>query len=172
MVSTSSISQHQSSPDSRTAEIKRLFHSYCSKDSQSSQILSNSACPKNFAILRSTGFLGPYIVASLLRTHTSATVYYLNRNSTGRLRTEEASLKILHGIPIDYSQLRFYVANLTQPAFGLESAQLSILAGQTDKVIFNAWNPHWGKELKYFKLLYKECVLQLSSARQLRGVYA
>ncbi|KAF2022568.1 hypothetical protein EK21DRAFT_16129, partial [Setomelanomma holmii] len=41
--------------------------------------------------------------------------------------------------------------DMTKPNFGLAALQAGLLASQVDELIFNAWDPHWGRKLTYFE---------------------
>jgi thioester reductase-like protein len=137
------------------AGMQRMLDTYTKQLLQSAQTCSDPLRPKTFAIIGSTGYLGPHIVAALLRTHSKSNIFCLNRTVTGKQRTEVEVEKILGDIPIPHGRLHFLIVDLTQPAFGMESTQASMLARETDELIFNAWNPHWGKDLAYFEPLLK-----------------
>jgi thioester reductase-like protein len=129
-----------------------MLHAFTKQLPQSTQTCSDPLRPKTFAIIGSTGYLGPHIIAALLRTHRESNIFCLNRTVTGRQRTETEVGKILGDVPVPYDRLHFFVADLTQPAFGIGSTKLAL---ETDELIFNAWNPHWGKDLAYFEPLLK-----------------
>ncbi|KAF9728523.1 thioester reductase domain-containing protein [Paraphaeosphaeria minitans] len=107
---------------------------------------------KTIAIIGSTGFLGPYIVASLLKLHTESRVFCLNRSADGGQRTVSAlehatSSDISTGLP----RLRFLVADVTKPDFGLDTEQAARLASEVDELVFNTWDTNWSKSLAHFE---------------------
>jgi thioester reductase-like protein len=106
--------------------------------------------PKALAVIGSTGFLGPHIIASLLNAHKHSNIFCLNRSSDARQRTESALQQLGSDFSAQSPRLHFWVTDMTQPEFGLTSIQADILASQVDELIFNAWDPHWNKKLAYF----------------------
>ncbi|KAF2785909.1 hypothetical protein K505DRAFT_368689 [Melanomma pulvis-pyrius CBS 109.77] len=102
------------------------------------------------AIIGSTGFLGPHIVACLLQKHAGSRIFCLNRSDDGEQRTVSA-LRGIMGDSISLSQLRFLVADITEPSFGLEEAQINLLAFEVSEIVFNAWNTNWVLPLKQFR---------------------
>jgi thioester reductase-like protein len=94
-------------------------------------------------VIGSTGFLGPYIVASLLRKNAVHDVLCVNRNPKGQERTLVA-LGEIQGIDIsNFARLHFLVTDVTRPGLGLTNAQGEEMGCKVDEIIFNAWNPHW-----------------------------
>jgi thioester reductase-like protein len=99
----------------------------------------------------STGFLGPHIIASLLRAHSPSQIFCLNRSVDAQQRTETALDQVMGDFSAQRSQLHYWVTDMTQPNFGLTALQVGLLSSRVDELIFNAWDPHWGKELAYFE---------------------
>lgn len=106
---------------------------------------------KAIAIVGSTGFLGPYVLASMLRVHPESRIFCLNRSADGGQRTV-AALEQVAGInsSTDLARLRFLVADITKPDLGLDTSQTTLLASELDELIFNAWDTNWSKPLAHF----------------------
>lgn len=104
-------------------------------------------------ILGSTGFLGPYIVASLLDKDALQHVLCVNRNAQGQDRTLSALEQILGSLVPHLPRLHFLVADITRPNFGLPSTSIASLAASVDEVVFNAWNPNWALPREQFSPL-------------------
>lgn len=103
------------------------------------------------AVVGTTGFLGPYIVASLLKRHTKLRIFCLNRRTDGYERTLAALERIFGGeLYVFRDRLRFFVVDTTKPFLGLDNAQATMLISELGELIFNAWDPNWGKPLPYF----------------------
>ena len=115
--------------------------------------VASPAEQKTIAVVGTTGFLGPYIVAALLRTRAGPDIVCINRGVDGEQRTTAA----LASIGVDCSSrlphLRFLIADIAEPATW--TAQDGLLAFDVDEVIFNAWNPNWSLPLQSFEPLLK-----------------
>lgn len=133
-----------------TKRMQAMFERYTRHLPKAPSLTPKSKGPKALAVIGSTGFLGPYIIASLLRAHKEADIYCLNRSPDARERTELSLPQLVGDFSSQSPRLHFWVIDMTQPNFGLALPQSSLLASQVDEVIFNAWEPHWGKELAHF----------------------
>ena len=110
---------------------------------------SNDA--KTVAIIGSTGFLGPHIIACLLRKRVGCKIFCLNRSVDGERRTMSALRGIISDISTSLSQLQFFVTNIMEPNFGLETVQANMLASEVGEFVFNAWDPNWSLPLEHFR---------------------
>lgn len=128
--------------------MQTLLEHYTQCLPQPTRKAASSAGPNTVAIIGSTGFLGPHIVASILRKAGSK-VFCLNRSIDGEQRTISALRKVINDVP-SLSRLQFLVADITKPNFGLEDAQATLLASEVDEVVFNAWDPNWSLPLEHF----------------------
>ena len=108
---------------------------------------------KTIAVIRTTGFLGPYIVAALLRRRAGLEIFCINRSVNGEQRTTAALASIGVDCSSSLSHLRFLVADITEPATW--TAEDTIHALNVDEVIFNAWNPNWSLPLQSFQPLLR-----------------
>jgi thioester reductase-like protein len=133
-----------------TSGMQAMFERYTNHLPQKTDTAPVCDRPKTLAVVGSTGFLGPHIIASLLSAHKHSTIFCLNRSLDGQQRTESALHQLMGDNSTQRHRLQFWVADMTQPNFGLAALQAGLLASQVDELIFNAWNPHWGKELAYF----------------------
>jgi thioester reductase-like protein len=133
-----------------TKGMQAMFERYTSHLPKTSNIAPASKSPKALAVIGSTGFLGPHIIASLLSVHKHSDIFCLNRSSDARQRTESPLQQLVSDFSKHSSRLHFWVMDMTQPNFGLAAFQAGLLASQVDELIFNAWDPHWGKDLAYF----------------------
>ncbi|OAL42804.1 NAD(P)-binding protein [Pyrenochaeta sp. DS3sAY3a] len=138
-----------------TVGMQEMFNRYARHMPQTSEDVPPTCGRKTIAIIGSTGFLGPYIVASLLRVHTESEIFCLNRSADGKQRTISA----LHDITDDMSaalpRLQFLVTDITQPSFGLDAVQIALIVSEVDELVFNAWDPNWSKPLEYFEPFLK-----------------
>jgi hypothetical protein len=133
-----------------TKGMQTMLERYTIHMPKASKVSHMSRSPKTLVVIGSTGFLGPHIIASLLSAHEHSDIFCLNRSSDARQRTELA----LQQLGSDYSRqsprLHFWATDMTQPDLGLTPTQTFLLASQVDELIFNAWDPHWGKKLVEF----------------------
>jgi thioester reductase-like protein len=139
---------------------------------QSTRIDVSSVRQKTIAIIGTTGFLGPYLLASLLQTYTGSNILCINRRADAEQRTLVALKGIAGYYSSRYSRVRFLVADITRQDVGMGPVQDELLASAVDEVIFNAWNPHWGLPLESFQPLLSALVSAIgfctSSPRQPR----
>jgi thioester reductase-like protein len=110
---------------------------------------------KTMVLIGSTGFLGPYILASLLKKNFQSQIFCINRSIDGEERTITALRKLAAGASLDLSRLHFLVTDITQPQLGLESSQAALLSLEASELVFNAWNPNWGLPFENFKPLLR-----------------
>jgi len=108
---------------------------------------------KTIAVIGTTGFLGPYLLASLLQTHAGSNILCINRRADGERRTLVALEGIAGHGSSESSRVRFLVADITRQDVGMGPVQDELLASAVDEVVFNAWNPHWGLPLASFQPL-------------------
>jgi thioester reductase-like protein len=113
---------------------------------------ASTISPKKHAIMvvGSTGFLGPYIVASLLSKNTIHDIVCVNRSPEGQERTLLALGEIHRRENPDISRLHFVVADITRTSLGFADAQVEEMGARADEIIFNAWNPNWDLPLAHF----------------------
>lgn len=104
--------------------------------------------PRIIIILGSTGFLGPYLIESLLSADENARIICINRG----LDSEERTLSTLQPSTKEtaYRRLQFVVADIGKPRYGLTVESLRKITTDVKEVIFNAWNPNWSLPLDSF----------------------
>jgi thioester reductase-like protein len=138
-----------------TMEMQNLLARYADslpQTSASTGEASSARGPKTVAIIGSTGFLGPYIVASLLKVHPESKIICLNRSADGMQRTISALHQAMDSdTSLDLSRLQFHVTDITRLEFGLDAEVNAILASEVDELIFNAWDTNWAKPLAPFE---------------------
>ncbi|KAJ4329618.1 hypothetical protein N0V95_010176, partial [Ascochyta clinopodiicola] len=115
--------------------------------------LASSAGRKVISVIGTTGFLGPYIVATLLRMRAGSEIFCINRSADGEQRTMAALASIGVDCSSTLPHLRFVIADITEP--DVWTAQDGLLAFDVDEVIFNAWNPNWSLPLQSFEPLLR-----------------
>ena len=109
--------------------------------------------PKTIAVLGTTGFLGPYITASLLQKHSHAKILCLNRSKDGEQRTISALQRISSNSLNSRNRLHFTTTDITQPNLGLSDTQYKHFTSEVEEIVFNAWNANWDIPLAKFEPL-------------------
>jgi thioester reductase-like protein len=112
-----------------------------------------SSPPHALAIMGSTGFLGPYIVASLLREHPGCLIICFNRTDDGEQRTLSALAKIMGEPRFTSSDLEFRVTDFASRVREPHQDLVAATIPQVREIVFNAWDPNWGKPLGSFESL-------------------
>jgi thioester reductase-like protein len=135
-------------PDADT--MSEIFDEYEKTLLQSSEAPTTSPTSKVIMVIGSTGLLGPYIVASLLREHAVHDIVCVNRDSKGQERTLSALREMQRGDTSDLFRLHFVTADITRPSLGLTDSQVEKIGAGVDEIIFNAWNPNWSLPLVHF----------------------
>ncbi|KAH8701427.1 hypothetical protein GQ44DRAFT_732919 [Phaeosphaeriaceae sp. PMI808] len=130
-----------SKTDDSTVPTIQTAHNQPSQPPNQTLVLGDS---KTILLIGSTGFLGPYVLASLLKVHPTSTIICLNRSANGQQRTESALQKITGNVP---SQVLFLVGNISNDNFALENV---LATTQVDEIIFSAWDVNWSKPLEHF----------------------
>lgn len=146
---TSPATARSSASATDIAGMQRAFDRH-SKSLPSRTCSTLSCGDGKIAIIGSTGFLGPYIVAALLETAPHIDILCLNRSHDAKDRTTTAVRRIVSDGSINLSRLQFVETDITRPYLGLESAQAVELASQIDELIFSAWDSNWIKPLQQF----------------------
>ncbi|KAI0571940.1 NAD(P)-binding protein [Pyrenophora tritici-repentis] len=111
-----------------------------------------SSAPK-IGIVGSTGFLGPYIVASLLHEYPKCEIICFNRSDDGERRTLSALQDIMGDISLARHRLRFFVTDIMGRSSESHHDPILETVPQVDELVFNAWDPNWGKPLSSFESL-------------------
>jgi thioester reductase-like protein len=112
-----------------------------------------SSPTKTLAVVGSTGFLGPYIVASLLQQHPECDIICFNRSDGGKQRTMSALQDIIGDTSSAHQRLKFLVTDIASRVKTLHQDPIVEMIPQVDELIFNAWDPNWGKPLGSFESL-------------------
>ncbi|KAH9890802.1 acetyl-CoA synthetase-like protein [Xylariomycetidae sp. FL2044] len=92
------------------------------------------------ALVGSTGYLGTYLLASLLRKPEVSRVYCLNRSIDAKAR-QEASLRKLDETlsPFLLDKVSYLTVSLGRPSLGLAEDAWATLSAEVGVVIYNSW---------------------------------
>jgi nucleoside-diphosphate-sugar epimerase len=108
------------------------------RKNQDDELLPQPIASKTIMIIGSTGFLGPYAVASLLSKRDVSEVLCVNRASDGEDRTLSSLGKLGYDDSSRTKRLRFFVADISKANLGFSNTQFERLAITVDAVVFNA----------------------------------
>ncbi|KAL5370855.1 hypothetical protein DPSP01_014630 [Paraphaeosphaeria sporulosa] len=112
---------------------------------------------RSFAIIGSTGFLGPYLVASLLAKCSCAVIFCINRGLTGEQRTL-SDLRRIRKHKLGEGRLNFVTADITKSGSGLTRKTLAAVLANVDEDPTDAMAHGYGKSKWYAEeMLSKAC---------------
>ncbi|KAI1824128.1 hypothetical protein F4861DRAFT_277511 [Xylaria intraflava] len=127
------------------------------------------------AVVGSTGYLGLYTVATLIRNPQITRVFCLNRSESAREKQEASLLALDANIKPLLSKLVFMTTNIDKPALGLTKEDAQKLASEVDVIVFNAWKSNFVLPIRYFDPFLnatRELIrLAASGTRQIRIVF-
>lgn len=104
------------------------------------------------AIIGSTGYLGTYVVAELLRNPDITRIYCLNRSANAQERQEAALGRLdSEGVlsPL-LAKLVYLPVELGRPRLGLGPEEYDLLTHEVDVIVYNAWRLDFGLALRSF----------------------
>jgi thioester reductase-like protein len=133
--------------------MQELLNRYIAHLPQKSEKPTPVLPPKTLAIVGSTGFLGPYIVASLLQEHPECEIICLNRSNGAEQRTMSALQDIMRDMSCARPRLKFLVTNIANRSGEPHHECIAETIPQVEELVFNAWDPNWGKPLSSFESL-------------------
>jgi thioester reductase-like protein len=98
----------------------------------------------------STGFIGSYLLNTLLQNRTVHRIYCLNRSPIAQQRQYDSHHT--NGLTTVFppSRVTFLKTDLNQPNLGLSSASYSDLLANVTHIILNAWPVNWALPLSAF----------------------
>ncbi|KAI8951166.1 hypothetical protein F4801DRAFT_301452 [Xylaria longipes] len=127
------------------------------------------------AIIGSTGYLGRYTVASLLKDPSISRVFCLDRSKNARAKQEGSLLELDANIGPLLDKLVFMTVDIEQPSLGLSAEDLERVVKEVDVVVLNSWESNFVLPLRYFNPFLnatRELVrLASSSSPQIRIVF-
>lgn len=102
------------------------------------------------AIIGSTGYVGSYLLAALLRNSTISKIYCLNRGSDASARNNTTLYKLDKDLDTLTSKLTFFKIELGSLRLGLSQAQWQQIANEADVVVYNSWRLDLGLAIHSF----------------------
>jgi thioester reductase-like protein len=136
---------------SRTKKMEDLVSRYTTGLGKTFGRRNRSNEPSVVAVLGSTGYLGPYIVASLLKCPNISKIYCLNRGKDAEQRTKSALIKIENLPEEGFQRLQFMVTDLGGTKLGLDETSYAHIVSVVDAIIFNSWHPNFSLPLQSFE---------------------
>ncbi|QSZ33879.1 hypothetical protein DSL72_005453 [Monilinia vaccinii-corymbosi] len=97
----------------------------------------------------STGSMGSYILDGLVSLPHISKIYALNRAVDGERRQRGVSDS--HGLKTDFSKVRFFKTDMSQPRFGLDQEKYDELLSNTTHIIHNQWQVDFNLSLASFE---------------------
>jgi thioester reductase-like protein len=136
---------------------------------------SPSTAVSTVAVIGSTGYLGPYIVASLIKDPEISLVFCLNRSKDTQARQEALLCNLDQNIAPLLHKLVFMTIKLDQVSLGLSPEDSQMVTNEVDTIIFNSWESNFVLPLRHFNPFLnatRELIrLAASTSRQMRIVF-
>ncbi|ETS81832.1 hypothetical protein PFICI_06834 [Pestalotiopsis fici W106-1] len=117
-------------------------------DLPSRSVSAGTSSTSTVAILGSTGYLGRYLLATLLRNPTVTRIVCLDRSA----EAEERHKPFLAGLGEDFAldKLVYFQIEIGKPLFGLSKSDYDFLGREVDAVVYNSWKLDFGLSLRSF----------------------
>ncbi|KAF3009254.1 putative secondary metabolism biosynthetic enzyme [Neopestalotiopsis sp. 37M] len=100
------------------------------------------------AILGSTGYLGRYLVATLLRNPSVSKIICLDRSADADQRQKQFLAGLGEDLPLD--KLVFFKIEIGKPLLGLGRVDHDFLVREVDAVVYNSWRLDFGLSMRSF----------------------
>jgi thioester reductase-like protein len=135
---------------SRILKMEELLDKYTSNlPKRYGKFATTTTNGSTIALTGSTGSMGTFILANLLKNKNVQQIYCLNRSTDARQRQERllASRGIFHA---DLSKLHFITIKLGHSKLGLSAEDYKHLVENVDLIVHNAWKLDFNLELQSF----------------------
>jgi thioester reductase-like protein len=145
-------SGNQLEPDktlSRTGVMDELILKYTQGLKKPSAIANITEPPYTVALMGSTGYLGPQVLASLMTDCNIASIYCLNRSTDAKERTAKELEG--HDTEAAFDRIKFLVVDISTPHLGLSSSSFLKLSQEVNVIVYNAWRPNFGLPISSFE---------------------
>lgn len=110
---------------------------------------------QTIALIGSTGYLGSYLVAALLRDPKVSRVYCLNRSRDARERQNKALDNLDEALRPFFHKLIYLEVELGQPLLGLSQEKYDLVSSEVDVVVYNSWRLDFGLAIRSFEPFLK-----------------
>ncbi|RYC65868.1 hypothetical protein CHU98_g278 [Xylaria longipes] len=130
-----------------------------------------SQAPSTVVLVGSTGHLGSYLVADMLRDPSITHIYCLNRSNNARQRQEAALREISADLLSLVHKLHYMTIKLGSPNLGLEGIDYARLIDEIDVIVYNAWRLDFGLAVRSFEPFLRGTrdIIELSAASKHRA---
>ncbi|KAF7519954.1 hypothetical protein G7054_g12910 [Neopestalotiopsis clavispora] len=112
---------------------------------------SNPGKISTVAVIGSTGYLGLYSIASLLKDVGISKVYCLNRGVNAKEKQNAALVSLDSTLESHLDKLTYLQVELGKPLLGLSQDQYSIIASEVDAIVYNSWRLDFGIAIRSFE---------------------
>lgn len=103
------------------------------------------------ALVGSTGYLGSYLVATLLRNPEVLQIYCLNRSRDAQERQTKTLDSLDKALGPFLHKLAYIKITLGEPLLGLNQDQYDLLSSKVDVIVYNSWRLDFGLALRSFE---------------------
>jgi thioester reductase-like protein len=136
---------------SRTEIMDELTLKYTQGLKELLTTVNSTKGPYTVALVGSTGYLGPQILASLMADRGIASIYCLNRSADAKDRTVKELEKFGHNTEIGLDRVKFLLADIGKPQLGLSESDFSKVSQEVNSIVYNAWRPNFGLPISSFE---------------------
>jgi thioester reductase-like protein len=112
--------------------------------------VNRSKGPSTVALVGSTGYLGPQILASLMVDSDIASIHCLNRSLDAKERTENELKIIENHTKVEFDHVKFLVVEIGTPRLGLHESDFVKLSQEVNTIVYNAWRPNFSLPISSF----------------------
>lgn len=141
----------QNALQSRISTMEELVQRYSQGLVKPSTLPKEDSGPHVVALVGSTGYLGPHILASLLNNPGIASIYCLNRSADARERTANALESAGYQEDERFRSINFLLSELGAPKLGLSESDFDEVSSKVDTIIYNTWRPNFSLPLLSFE---------------------
>lgn len=122
------------------------------------------------ALIGSTGYLGSYTIASLLKDPAITKVYCLNRSNNAEEKQNATLVGLDSSLQPLLEKLVYLKIELGKPLLGLSQNQYDLIANEVDTIVYNSWRLDFGIAIRSFEPFLKAArdLVDLSVASKCR----
>ncbi|KAI0202451.1 hypothetical protein F4808DRAFT_76239 [Astrocystis sublimbata] len=110
-----------------------------------------SNTPSRVVLVGSTGYLGSFLVAELLKNPNITHIYCLNRSSKAQLKQQVALRRMSADFVPLYHKLHYMTITIGSPGLGIEANDYNKLVEESDVIVYNAWRLDFNHPVRSFE---------------------
>jgi len=149
---TNGINPDEHSEEDIGTSIQDLVQKYIENIPKESLVLPERPERRTVVLTGSTGYLGSYLLNTLVQDAAITHIYCLNRSADAFSKASQSfSEKALDFSASVQSKVTFWQASFGEAKFGLSGEQYNTLKATTDIVIHNAWKVDFNHKLRSFE---------------------